>query len=289
MIQFVKRNQLDENKYNACISASLQSRIYAYSWYLDIVTDNWSVLVLDDYQAVMPLPWRVKYGVKYVYPPLWLIELGFFSLKENTSIDLFFKAARKKFLFIETRLNTDNSFDYIDKNQLHYLKLEEEYLTIYKDYNKDKKKDLRKSSKFGLIEKWNDDPKKIIHLFKKNVGARIPNVKEADYDKLLKILRLSIKNDVGEILSIYNSENILVASGFFLKHKSRVTLLISSTNFENRKNGANTFLIDRAIFRFQKEFDTFHFGGSSITSIGNYFMSFGAEVETYLVFKKRLL
>ena len=289
MIQFVKRNQLDENKYNACISASLQSRIYAYSWYLDIVTDNWSVLVLDDYQAVMPLPWRVKYGVKYVYPPLWLIELGFFSLKENTSIDLFFKAARKKFRFIETRLNTDNSFDYIDKKQLHYLKLEEEYLTIYKDYNKDKKKDLRKSSKFGLIEKWNDDPKKIIHLFKKNVGARIPNVKEADYDKLLKILRLSIKNDVGEILSIYNSENVLVASGFFLKHKSRVTLLISSTNFENRKNGANTFLIDRAIFRFQKEFDTFHFGGSSITSIGNYFMSFGAEVETYLVFKKRLL
>lgn len=289
MIQFVKRNQLDENKYNACISASLQSRIYAYSWYLDIVTDNWSVLVLDDYQAVMPLPWRVKYGVKYVYPPLWLIELGFFSLKENTSIDLFFKAARKKFRFIETRLNTDNSFDYIDKKQLHYLKLEEEYLTIYKGYNKDKKKDLRKSSKFGLIEKWNDDPKKIIHLFKKNVGARIPNVKEADYDKLLKILRLSIKNDVGEILSIYNSENVLVASGFFLKHKSRVTLLISSTNFENRKNGANTFLIDRAIFRFQKEFDTFHFGGSSITSIGNYFMSFGAEVETYLVFKKRLL
>jgi hypothetical protein len=289
MIQFVKRNQLDENKYNACISASLQSRIYAYSWYLDIVTDNWSVLVLDDYQAVMPLPWRVKYGVKYVYPPLWLIELGFFSLKENTSIDLFFKAARKKFLFIETRLNTDNSFDYIDKKQLHYLKLEEEYITIYKDYNKDKKKDLRKSSKFGLIEKWNDDPKKIIHLFKKNVGARIPNVKEADYDKLLKILRLSIKNDVGEILSIYNSENVLVASGFFLKHKSRVTLLISSTNFENRKNGANTFLIDRAIFRFQKEFDTFHFGGSSITSIGSYFMSFGAEVETYLVFKKRLL
>ena len=289
MIQFVKRNQLDENKYNACISASLQSRIYAYSWYLDIVTDNWSVLVLDDYQAVMPLPWRVKYGVKYVYPPLWLIELGFFSLKENTSIDLFFKAARKKFRFIETRLNTDNSFDYIDKKQLHYLKLEEEYLTIYKGYNKDKKKDLRKSSKFGLIEKWNDDPKKIIHLFKKNVGARIPNIKEADYDKLLKILRLSIKNDVGEILSIYNSENVLVASGFFLKHKSRVTLLISSTNFENRKNGANTFLIDRAIFRFQKEFDTFHFGGSSITSIGNYFMSFGAEVETYLVFKKRLL
>ena len=58
MIQFVKRNQLDEDKYNACISTSLQSRVYAYSWYLDIVADNWSVLVLDDYQAVMPLPWK---------------------------------------------------------------------------------------------------------------------------------------------------------------------------------------------------------------------------------------
>ena len=49
MIQYVKRQHLDVSKYDFCIENSTQSRIYAFSWYLDIVADHWDVLVLDDY------------------------------------------------------------------------------------------------------------------------------------------------------------------------------------------------------------------------------------------------
>ena len=53
MIQHIKRKDLDILKYDACIENSIQSRIYGFSWYLDIVADHWEVLVLDDYEAVM--------------------------------------------------------------------------------------------------------------------------------------------------------------------------------------------------------------------------------------------
>ena len=80
MIYFVKRNQIDEEKYNNCIATSLQSRMYAYSWYLDIVADNWNVLVLDDYEAVMPLPFHKKFLISYISQPFFTQQLGVFSI-----------------------------------------------------------------------------------------------------------------------------------------------------------------------------------------------------------------
>ena len=83
MIRCLKRNEIDVEKYNTCIKNAVQSNIYAFSWYLDIVTDNWAVLVLNDYEAVMPLPWKQKYFIKYVTQPLWTLQLGVFSLDEQ--------------------------------------------------------------------------------------------------------------------------------------------------------------------------------------------------------------
>ena len=82
MIQYLKNKEIDFKKYDACIEAAINSRIYAYSWYLNIVADNWDALVLNDYEAVMPLPWRQKYFIKYIYPPAWTQQLGVFSSAE---------------------------------------------------------------------------------------------------------------------------------------------------------------------------------------------------------------
>jgi len=72
MIHYVKREDLEVLKYDACIENALQSRVYAFSWYLDIVADNWDVLVLNNYEAVMPVPWKQKYFIKYVTQPFFL-------------------------------------------------------------------------------------------------------------------------------------------------------------------------------------------------------------------------
>ena len=64
-IKYLSREELDDVKYNNCITESKQALLYGYTWYLDIVCDRWDVLVLDDYVAVMPVPWRKKYGIKF--------------------------------------------------------------------------------------------------------------------------------------------------------------------------------------------------------------------------------
>ncbi|TXD54284.1 MULTISPECIES: GNAT family N-acetyltransferase [unclassified Polaribacter] len=285
MIKYIKRKDINTQKYDACIDQSIQSKIYAFSWYLDIVADNWDVLVLDDYSAVMPITWRKKIGIKYVYPPFWLLELGVFSLDESVDYSSFFKIVCNHFKFVETRLNTHNhiqeSASFLIDKQMQILSIKEGYKAVFSAYRKDRRKDLRKATNANLTEKWDDDADTLIQLFKDNVGQRTPYIVAKDYDVLRKLIEICIEKGVGEILSVYNTESRLVASGFFLKHKNCVTILVSSTDFKYRKNGENTFLIDRAIFKFQKDYEVFNFGGSSMDSIASYFLSFGAATHNY--------
>tara|TARA_R110000787_G_scaffold269018_3_gene375676 strand:- start:17138 stop:18049 length:912 start_codon:yes stop_codon:yes gene_type:complete len=288
-IKYVLREDLDVEKYNICVKKSNQSLIYGYSWYLDIVCDHWNVLVLDDYKAVMPLPLRRKYFIYYVYQPLWVLQLGIFSMKEDVDELEFVTALKIRYKFVELRLNAGNSLDKLTSksyvNQFQYLDLNNSHQQISKNFNRNRKRELKKAAQANLIEKWNDSPENLVTLFKNNVGKRLKIITEKDYKTLLSLLETCIANELGELLSIYDENQKLVASGFFLFHKGRVTELVCSTDFSNRDNGANTFLIDSAIFKYQKEYDVFDFGGSSMKSIANYYTSFGAQTTKYSFLK----
>lgn len=285
MIKFVQRNDLDDEKYNRCVKESHQALLYAYSWYLDCIVDNWGVLVLNDYEAVMPIPLRKKYTIEYVYPPLWILQLGIFSKNENALELEFLTELKKRFKFIELRLNTGNTSKDLSNvysmSQFQTLDLQLSYEEIFDLYKSDRKKDLKKATKYDLVECWGDTPEKLIKLFKENVGARVSNIKEKDYQNLRALIEVCVEKRVGEILSIYGAKDELVASAFFIKNREEVTILCSSTDFSNRKNGANTFLIDRAIYKYQTQFKTFNFGGSSIDSIATYFLSFKGVTKKY--------
>ncbi len=292
MVVFINREELDTVKYDQCVEKSLQHRIYAMSWYLDIACDTWGAFVMDDYTAVMPVPWNKKYTIKYVYPPLWVLELGIFS-REEIKIDVFMTSLLEQFKFIELRLNTDNiltnTYGEERVNRMQWISLKEDYNDIYSRYRKDRKRDLTKAKTFGLRGVWGDDPKNLIQLFKNNIGKRDKNIGTKDYQNLLSLISICKNNGVGEVLSVYDADDGLVASAFFLVYKGKVTILVSSTDLNNRKNGANTFLIDRAIYRYGRECTIFNFGGSSIESIASYFRSFGAVDSKYSFIKHNRL
>ena len=286
LIKYIQREHLDEEKYNDCIENSIQSNRYAFSSYLDIVCDNWDVLVLNDYEAVMPIPWRKKYGIKYVYQPLWVLQLGIFSKGDFTQSD-FISVVQKRFRFIELRLNFKNLLDtdslYFIEKQFQDLKLTVGYEKVY---GSDRKKDLKRAEKSELRIELGGSPSDLITLFQNNVGKRTPEIKQQDYQNLETLINFCLIDDYGELCFAYQGET-LVAGAFFLKHQETVTILCSSTDFSNRKNGANTFLIDEAIQRYINKYKTLNFGGSSMQTIAKYFFSFGAQEKTYPMLVKR--
>ncbi|CAL2056428.1 hypothetical protein [Tenacibaculum sp. 190524A05c] len=285
MIRVVPRKRLNVEKYNDCIANSIQSNVFGFSWYLDEVADRWSVLVLDDYDAVMPIPWRRKFFIKYTYQPYWTIQLGIYS-KEVVDENEFLIELFSEFKYTSLRMNASNAFSmfhpYHLQKRLQVISLKDTYDSIFSKYNRNRRRELKKAKQEDLVENWNDNPKKLIDLFQENVGKRVSKITSEDYLRLYKLMNICLEKKVGELLTIYNKENELISGAFFLKHKERVTELVCSSDFKNRNNGANTFMNDRAIFKYQRNYTLFDFGGSSMKNIAKYYESFGAEDEAYI-------
>src|ERR1019366_1761696 len=84
MVKHISHSKINFKKWDNCIANSVNSAIYAYSWYLDIVSPGWEALVAADYKTVMPLTQNSKYGINYLRQPFFTQQLGVFSTSELT-------------------------------------------------------------------------------------------------------------------------------------------------------------------------------------------------------------
>ena len=91
-ISIIPSYNIEREKWNDCINRSSNAIIYAGSNYLDHLADNWSGLVLNDYEQVMPVGWRKKFSVRYSYQIPFIQQLGIFCGKNFPSEKLFLDA-----------------------------------------------------------------------------------------------------------------------------------------------------------------------------------------------------
>ena len=83
-IRYVAHNELDKSKWDDCIETASNGIVFAYSWYLDAVCDNWDALVLNEYEAVFPITKKSKFGLNYFFNPIFLADYeGLFILGAN--------------------------------------------------------------------------------------------------------------------------------------------------------------------------------------------------------------
>ena len=277
MINYIKRKDLDVAKYNTCIENSIQSRVYGYSWYLDIVADNWDVLVLDDYQAVMPIPWKQKYFIKYIYQPPFCQQLGVFS-NDKISEELLLKLVScipKKYKKVSLNFNSDNCvIPKMEPRKNYILELNDNYLNHFKTFSKGRKHAVKVGGKKDLKLKSIS----IIDLIamKEKFYAHI------SFNKLIleNLVEYILKKNKGFILGVFK-EDVLLGGGFFLKSDKRIIYLFSSFNDEGRKLQAASFLIGNVIKQYENSNYLLDFEGGSIPNIGSFFKSFGASNVNY--------
>ena len=110
-IKYTTYKNIDKAKWDNCILNATNHLIYAEAWYLDIVCpENWNALILNDYEAVMPLPLKSKMGLTYVQQPIWTQQLGIFSTLKITEqlTTSFLQAIPKKMAMVSLNLNDYN-------------------------------------------------------------------------------------------------------------------------------------------------------------------------------------
>ena len=67
---FLNERSINSIKWNQCIDNSFNCRIYSYDWHLDRTAIEWDALIYGNYKFIMPLPYRKKWGIKYLFQPL---------------------------------------------------------------------------------------------------------------------------------------------------------------------------------------------------------------------------
>jgi len=280
MIRYLKNNEIDLTKYDTCIKTSINSRIYAFSWYLDCVADNWDILVLNDYEAVMPLPWRQKYFIKYIYPPAWTQQLGVFSsneISEKLVLD-FIHAIPKKFKKITIQFNSENIFQY--KNVIervnYVLPLNKSYSEIYKGFNQNRKRDLKKALKNNNAKIKTISSKEFLDFY-----LNVPKNYAVNKNQIETLMKLvNSKNDAIQIVGIYNA-GILEASILFLIDTNRIINLVPVTTDFGKENGLTTLILNNMIKNHENSTKILDFEGSMIEGVASFYESFGAEKEFY--------
>lgn len=287
MIRLVKNEDIDIQKWDNCIREAVNSRIYAFSWYLNTVETNWSALILDDYKAVFPLALGKKMGVPYAYQPVFTQQLGIFTplLITPQLIESFLKELILISPLIQINLNSHNKIDgnfiEVQKKINHELDLISPYETLKQAYSKNLKRKLKKAQKAQLSISKNMKPEVVIDLFRENKGKHIRHLQDKDYQKLKRLTYKALKLHTAEIWGIYTSENSLCAAAIFMKDMRRYTFLFSANNEEAKNNAAMSFLIDSFIKENAMTRMIFDFEGSNDKNLARFYKSFGSTVVHY--------
>ena len=285
MIKYIKREKLDVKKYDKCIEDSIQSRVYAYSWYLDIVADNWDALVLNDYEAVMPLPWRKKYGLRYVYQPIFCQQLGVFSVLKISEevIKKFIKKIPYYYVKVVYQFNSDNEIKgrNLTERDNYILKLNKPYKDLKEKYRKDRKYRINQVKK-GNYTIITPKVKALLELTKEYYG--FIELTEIDLNKLKRLIDFIILNNLGFMYGVNEKENILGVC-FFIETRKRIVYMFSVMNPEGKKKQIASLIIDEVIEKYSKSEKILDFEGSMIEGVASFYKSFGARKEKYKLLK----
>ena len=288
MIRFVKHKDLETDKWDVCIRKSVNCMPYAFSWYLDIVVDEWDALVLNDYEAVFPLPKKNKFSITYSSTPFWVQQLGLFSKTSSGLKRLadFVKTIPKEYKFIELNLNFDSVLENFDGVKLrvntnYVLQLDKPYLEQSSIYSKNLKRNLKKANSNSLQLFKNDSPTGLIKLFREDKGKDIKHFTNLDYKKLESIMHVAIHKHCGQVLMAYDEGNRPVAGMFLLFSTTRVVLLFTGNSKEGKQLSAMPFLIDSFIKQASNSGLVFDFEGSNDLNLARFYRSFGAIDEPY--------
>ncbi len=287
MIKYLKHNEIDKQKWDKCIRESFNGNVYGWSWYLDIVHQNWEALVENDYERLFPLTGNSRFGVHYLFQPFFAQQLGIFSrtILSAEIVGTFVEAIPKHFKHIQIRLNTHNRTDSIPYESFthlnHELDLIHSYERLQKKYSSNTKRNLKKAEEAKLNIVPNIRPEDIVEMFRKNRGRTISHWNDREYNRLIKLVYAGIYRSQAKLYGAYTPENQLCGGAIFVKSHGKLVFLFSGATDFGRETHALNLIIDHVIREYSSGPLVLDFEGSDNPNLARFYKGFGSKETTY--------
>ncbi len=288
-ISYLTYQHINKTKWDTCIDNASNGLIYGYSFYLDCMAKNWDALVLNDYEAVMPLTWNKKYGIHYLYQPPFTACLGVFGNELSAeTVNEFLNSVPAKFSYWDIYFNHGNYFKLSDFNlyerKNYVLPLNESYEHLYSNYRENIQRNIKKAGQFGLTINKNIPVSEVVALAKEQTRefASLPAEVFTNFERLYALL---CQKEKATTYGVYNKEGGLIASAAFFFSHHRAYYIMVGNHPDGKTLSASHALIDAFIKDHAGQNIILDFEGSDISSLAFFYSSFGAKEEKYSAVK----
>lgn len=292
-MKLLERHEVDDVKWNATISASLQGLPYGFTWYLDCVCKNWKAFVANDYSAVMPIAVGKKFLVSYCYQPFFCQQLGiFFTRKNETLFQEWLHELRQLFLFTDYHFNFTNEFQ--DAPDLKWktnliLDLNTAYENLHSQFSQNTRRNISKAKKADYIFTVHRRAEDRLSFYLEHTASRDKNFKPNDQQLLKQLVQ---ELEARELLMWFDCSTTgkRVATAGVVVGGSRYVHLLPATGPDGRDTGAMHFLTSKILEHFSNTKTVYDFEGSSVPSIARFYKGFGAQEELFagLLVKRKI-
>jgi len=283
-IRYLSHHEIDKTKWDRCIKEAENGLIYGYSFYLDHMAGQWDGLVLNDYEALMPLTWNKKYGIHYLYQPFLCAQLGVFGKNVHTKESKsFLKAIPPKFKYWDICLNHQNiihlkDFD-IRLRDNFVLNLSSSYDELHNNYRENIQRNIKKAFQLGCTTQTNFPVELVIELSRQQ-SKNYSNQKH-DFERFKNLYYLLHKRDQAITYGIFSAAKELLSSCVFFFSNNRAYYILVGNHPNGRTAGASHALIDAFIKDHARKNLLLDFEGSDIPNLAFFYSSFGAIDEKY--------
>jgi hypothetical protein len=278
-IAIVPSQNIDREKWDRCIGESSNTLIYAHSIYLDHLTDNWTGLVMNDYDAVMPVAWRKKWGIRYACDVPFIQQLGVFSKRSDGMVELFMKKLFKFFRYGKYPLNYANPSDEADSQTNYILHLNRDYEAVSRGFSTDVIQNIKRSLTFDLTYEEGEIDEAIdmfMQLYGVGLGAN-----NDQFERFRKLCKSLDKSGNLLVRRVAGAGNEVLAMVLMPRDKHRMYNILNSITPGGKQKEANYFLFSRLWNEFGNSGMIFDFEGSDIRGVKEFYRKFGGINQPY--------
>lgn len=281
MIKHLQNTDINFIRWDHCINNAINGSVFAHSWYLNILNDDWEALVMGNYDYVMPLLHKIKMNKVIYYSPILGARQGVFSnnLLSDKIIQKFIDAIPKNNTVINISLNLFNQIKLknVSYNATYELDLIQTHQKIAANYTNQFQRELDAAIKNKITIVKGLLPNELINFSQRKDVISQPRLNPSENQQLRMIMAYCLRHSLGETYCAYGEHNNLLAAAFFIKSKRKWQLLFAANSKYGIENNAFHALIDKYIEVHAEKDLTLNIENAISSNTKDFFIGLGAK------------
>lgn len=284
MIRYLTHDQIDKAQWDARCAAATNAHWYGLSGTLDAASPGWNALVDEGSGEQMPLLWRSKWGVKYLYQPFMVQHVGPWSpglCDAGRFLAVIPRIYRFADIYIGHASATAAPNVKYEERRNHVVDLRPGLEVIRGGYSTNHRRSLRKAERCGVEGPLPASAETIGGFLERAVQFREWGVNPAQISTMHRILKTSERDGSG-FGRMAMHLGVPVAAAWFVSFQGTVVFLKGLANAKGREVSALHALIDGTIAECAGTHRQMDLAGGNDADLARFYSGFGGAPVVYL-------